>query len=211
MSFPFLLPKHAKNWERTFWHTLSYDYHMTLLGECVLHTEQCRRQACEDTRTNRTCQVSMISSHLHRLQSYLLRLSPLVKPMNENTALRRGSGHEVPPFTKKLFAVALTTGKGKHLLSPVEWHWVYRPHQGRFDAPESSPNATFCVRQGEPFLFHFDIFVLLGFFCLFVCFACVFYCCCCCCCWEREWSWVDREVERVWRELCQPWQLGLGV
>lgn len=166
---------------------------MTLLGECVLRTEQCRRQACEDTRTNRTCQVSMISSHLHRLQSYLLRLSPLVKPMNENTALRRGSGHEVPPFTKKLFAVALTTGKGKHLLSPVEWHWVYRPHQGRFDALESSPNATFCVRQGEPFLFHFDIFVLLGFFvCLFVSLACFIVAAAAAAEKENEVGWIER-------------------
>lgn len=121
-----------------------------------------KTRGCGPLWTNRPCQTSTTSSHPPCLQSHFPRQSLFIKPMHGNTALRRGSRHKVLPLAKKLFTVDITADKGKNQLSPLESHWVCKPHWGRLDAQETLANTTFCVCQGESFV----LFVLLWLLCL---------------------------------------------
>jgi hypothetical protein len=56
-------------------------------------------------------------------------MKKIFKSLNQTkiTTERRGSGHQDPFLTKKLFTVDASWERG-HQFSSVEWHWVYQPH-----------------------------------------------------------------------------------
>jgi hypothetical protein len=86
---------------------------------------------------------------------------------NRSPALRGGSGHGVPPLTKKLFTTDTHLQKANPF-SPMECHWVHQPHSRTGFMPSSWPTQNkihdlWRVYLGEETLLLHFIFVLTSF------------------------------------------------
>lgn len=105
------------------------------------------------------------------------------------SALKRTSEHKAPPITKMLFVIDTHWQRGKNGFYNGVSLGIWDPGVvGQYRA-----NTRLGCHLGKDLVFVLTCFVLFFLACFVFFFFLLF--------WERTWSWVSREVVRIWEKL----------